>query len=760
MIQSILDFRDTVAREVMIPRTDIVAIPSDAPIGEIIDQVTRHGYTRMPVYDGSVDNIIGVLNVKDLLRLWSMPVGKADLKPLLRKPYFIPETKNIHLLLHELKGERQHMAIVIDEYGGTAGLVTLDDLIEEIVGEIRDEHDTDETGFMELPDGSVLVDSRVEIEKLEAALRRRHPGRKIRNPGGIHSAPHPQNSPHGGCHPPRRAGNDHRLGRRKKHQEGQDPKNGRNGAIKALKTPELRLQAPGRVGLDVKTASLAVLSGILLVLSFPKFGHWSVAWVALIPLLVALRPLPFTPALLSGMLAGFVQHVGLMYWVTHVVVHYGKLPLALGVPVMMLLALYLSLYTGLFAGGVVFLRKRGIPAVVAAPLLWTCLEYAKSMLLTGFPWENLAHSQYQNLPLIQLADITGSYGVSFLIVLVNAAICAFIGMDDGGRRKALSGAAVAVLLVSLTAGYGFWRIGDITARFESVPNQAVALIQGNIDQSIKWDPNFQKETLRIYRDLSLQAAKEHPQLIIWPETATPFMFQNRDELHDAVVDTAKSTGAWLIFGSPSYTRHEGELRFQNSAFVLSPGGEIVGKYNKVHLVPYGEYVPLRPLFPFIEKLAVGVGDFLAGTGFDPVPVAGKPVGFLICYEGIFPEIGRAWGRSDASLLVNVTNDAWFGMTSAPFQHLSMTTFRAVENRLYVVRAANTGVSAIIDATGRITAQTDLFVRTFLKGPVKIHRAQTFYTNYGDLFVFFCMIALLVIFYKPGGSRPWSKKFRK
>jgi CBS domain containing-hemolysin-like protein len=167
MIQSILEFRDTVAREVMIPRTDIVAIPSDAPIGEIIDQVTRHGYTRIPVYDGSVDNIIGVLNVKDLLRLWSMFVGEADLKPLLRKPYFIPETKNIHLLLHELKGERQHMAIVIDEYGGTAGLVTLEDLIEEIVGEIRDEHDADETGLVELPDGSVLVDSRIEIEKVE-----------------------------------------------------------------------------------------------------------------------------------------------------------------------------------------------------------------------------------------------------------------------------------------------------------------------------------------------------------------------------------------------------------------------------------------------------------------------------------------------------------------------------------------------------------------------------------------------------------------
>jgi CBS domain containing-hemolysin-like protein len=167
MIQSILEFQDTVAREVMIPRTEIVAIPSDAPIGEIINQVTRHGYTRMPVYSGSVDTIIGILNVKDLLRLWSKDVAEADIRPLLRKPYFIPETKNIHLLLPDLRDKRQHMAIVIDEYGGTAGLVTLEDVIEEIVGEIPDEHDEKEKTFTELPDGSVLMDSRVEIEQVE-----------------------------------------------------------------------------------------------------------------------------------------------------------------------------------------------------------------------------------------------------------------------------------------------------------------------------------------------------------------------------------------------------------------------------------------------------------------------------------------------------------------------------------------------------------------------------------------------------------------
>jgi apolipoprotein N-acyltransferase len=325
---------------------------------------------------------------------------------------------------------------------------------------------------------------------------------------------------------------------------------------------------------------------------------------------------------------------------------------------------------------------------------------------------------------------------------------------------AFTAAAVATVLVALTAGYGFWRIGDITSRLEPIPRHTVALIQGNIDQSIKWEPSFQNETVRIYRDLSLQAAKERPRLIVWPETATPFMFQNRDGLREAVIDVAKSTGAYLLFGSPSYTRRDGELRFQNSAFVLSPAGETIGKYDKVHLVPYGEYVPLRPLFPFIEKLAVGVGDFLAGPGFEPVAAGGERVGVLICYEGIFPEIGRAWGRSNASLLVNITNDAWFGMTSAPFQHLSMTVFRAVENRLYVVRAANTGVSAIIDATGRITAQTDLFERTFLTGPVPMHRSGSFYTQYGDLFIFFCMIALLVIFYRPGGRMPWLKKFRK
>ncbi len=510
----------------------------------------------------------------------------------------------------------------------------------------------------------------------------------------------------------------------------------------------------------MKTAGLAVLSGLLLVLSFPKFGHGAVAWVALVPLLYGLRSLSASRAFLAGLLAGFVQHVGLLYWVTGVVVHYGQLPWVLGIPLMMLLALYVSLYTGLFAGGIVLFRRCAIPVLVSAPLLWTVLEYGKSNLLTGFPWENLAHSQYLNLPIIQMADVTGTYGITFLIVLANAALCGLVGTDGDVRKKAFTGAAIAAFLITMCAGYGFWRIGNITALFESVPPKTVALIQGNIDQSIKWDPSFQAETLKIYRELSLQAAKSSPQFVVWPETATPFFFQNRNDLHANVVDVARSAGAYLLFGSPSYTLLNGDLRVQNSAFVLSPDGEMIGKYSKVHLVPYGEYVPLRPLFPFIEKLAVGVGDFLPGEDFQPLVLSADRVGFLICYEGIFPEIGRAYGQRNASMLVSITNDAWFGTTSAPFQHLSMTVFRAVENRTFLVRAANTGISAIVDATGRITAQTGLFERTFLTGPVRIHRENTFYTTYGDLFVLFCVIALLVTFYKPGGRRPWWKKFRK
>jgi apolipoprotein N-acyltransferase len=181
----------------------------------------------------------------------------------------------------------------------------------------------------------------------------------------------------------------------------------------------------------------------------------------------------------------------------------------------------------------------------------------------------------------------------------------------------------------------------------------------------------------------------------------------------------------------------------NSAYLLRPDGVVAGRYDKVHLVPYGEYVPLRQLFPFIGKLVAGIGDFRPGKGFDPLVSDGRRLGVLICYEGIFPEAARDYKRNRADLLVNITNDAWFGRTSAPYQHLSMTVFRAVENRLYLVRAANTGVSAVIDPTGVILSRTGLFERTVLKGEVKFIDEKTFYAAYGDLFVYLCGLLLIL-----------------
>ena len=506
-------------------------------------------------------------------------------------------------------------------------------------------------------------------------------------------------------------------------------------------------------GVNKNTFFLALASGFLIFLSFPKFGTGILAWVSLVPLLYALKGKRIKDGLAIGFIAGLVSYIGIIYWVTFVVVHYGYLPYYVGVSAMLLLAAYLSVYIALFAAGVIYFKERGIPQILVAPLLWTCLEYGRSHLLTGFPWENLAYSQYLWSPVIQVADITGIYGITFLIVLINVVFYDLLSY----RRSAIGGRQSRKrLLMEVTAGctlvlicyfYGILRIEEIRRALRGAEAMGVVLIQGNIDQGIKWNPRYQEETLNIYKLLSLQMSPSGSGsgLIVWPETAMPFYFQDMDDLHRKVTDVAKVSADWLLFGSPGYLGEEDNLSLFNSAFLLSPEGKILGRYDKVHLVPFGEYVPLRKIFPFIGKLVVGVGDFSSGEGFYPLSMNSHKLGILICYEGIFPEVSRTYKKRGADLLVNITNDAWFGRTSAPFQHLSMTALRAVETRLYVVRAANTGISTIIDPTGEFISQTGLFERSALRGTVKFIDKQTFYTIYGDVFVYTCLISLLLIF---------------
>ncbi len=511
---------------------------------------------------------------------------------------------------------------------------------------------------------------------------------------------------------------------------------------------------------------LALLCGVLLCLSFPRHGSAVLAWASLVPLFLALRDASPLRAFGLGLAAGFSGYVGILYWIVHVVVHYGHLPVAVGIPVMLALAAYLGLYVSAFAGALVLLRRRGVPLLAAAPPLWTSLEFVKSHLLTGFPWANLGSSQYPNLPFIQVAEFTGVYGLTFLVVMANAALFRAL-FDRSGDRGWIREALACLLLLAAAHGYGWWRIGDVERRLEAAPSLAVGLVQGNIEQDVKWDPAYQQETVDIYASLSRHVAPAPGGLLVWPETSAPFYFQDRDDLHRQVVAVPRDHSAWLILGSPRYEIRGRQIVSFNSAFLVSPEGSLEGRFDKVHLVPYGEYVPFRRILPFLTALTEGIGDFETGQAYRPLAMGPHRPGVLICYEGILAEAGRSYKQQGADLLVNITNDAWFGRTSAPYQHLSMTVFRAVETRLFLVRAANTGISAIIEPTGRIAGQTGVFERTTLAGSVKFIDGGTFYGAYGDIFVYLCLGGTLLLigwslrgrFGRPRSSRTHSTRGR-
>lgn len=496
---------------------------------------------------------------------------------------------------------------------------------------------------------------------------------------------------------------------------------------------------------------LAALSGFLLFLSFPKFGSGYFAWIAFIPLFFALKDAAgISQGLLLGFLTGVTAYIGIIYWIAYVIVHYGYLPLYVGIILMLLLACYLSLYVSLFAAGLVYFRDK-IPLYLTAPVLWVCFEYGKSFFLTGFPWENLGYSQYLNRYLIQSADVVGVFGLSFILLLVNATI--FEVISKKSKKEYIVAGCVFLVIVSVLV-YGVYRVNHVNQILRSAKGLDVYLVQGNIEQAIKWDKKYKKETLDIYERLSLKHAPDNGSLIVWPETAVPFKFQVMNDLHEQIVHLSVKTKSWLLFGSVSSLPYPGGHEFFNSAYLLSPSGDVRGKYDKVHLVPYGEYVPLRNVMPFVEGFTEGIGDFSQGPGFYPLTMDDKKIGVLICYEGILAHASRQYKNNAAELLVNITNDAWFGNTSAPFQHFSMSVFRAVETRLYLVRAANTGVSGIVDPTGKIIAATDIFQKDAIKGAVKFVRIPTLYDRFGDIFVVFCFAFVVLYFIR---SLMWRRK---
>jgi apolipoprotein N-acyltransferase len=285
--------------------------------------------------------------------------------------------------------------------------------------------------------------------------------------------------------------------------------------------------------------------------------------------------------------------------------------------------------------------------------------------------------------------------------------------------------------------YGYGKMKAIDRQMIQNPSLKIGLVQGNIDQSIKWDESFQKETLKIYDRLSLRVSEEKPDLIIWPETATPFFFQDAKEYQPLVLDIPIKANTFLLFGTPSYKIQKGKVNHYNSAYLLSPSGELVGKYDKIHLVPFGEYVPMQDLLFFIGSLGEGIGDFKSGEEVYNFTIPQGRFGVLICFEIIFPDLCRRFVKKGANFLITMTNDAWFGKTSAPYQHFSMATFRAVENRVFIARAANTGITGFIDPRGKILKQGGIFTEEAMNGMIRLSKDKTFYTLHGDVFAWCC-----------------------
>lgn len=508
------------------------------------------------------------------------------------------------------------------------------------------------------------------------------------------------------------------------------------------------------------TILLSASSGWLLVLSFPKHNIGWLVWVALVPLLVSLSDKRPKSAFFTAYLCGLVFFPGIFDWILGIS---GYSPLH-----HIILALYLGGYFGVF--GLIFSivnKKTGIiQALFTAPFVWISLEFIRSnFFFLALPWAMLAHSQYLYPPIIQFASWGGTYAIGALIVLVNSAIAANIlffacnlkckplgSCPDLIKKDLIFINLTAVLFLILCLTYGY----SIIMKRDANSSIKVAVVQGNIEQAKKWDRKFADSIMQIYDELTRLASKDTPDLIVWPETATPSAISRDPSLYDQVKQISRSAGAYLLLGSASHRKFSQDdskgIEHMNSAFLIYPDNQKkYQQYDKVRLLPFGEYLPMHGKIPWSLLGIPHLRGYTPGKEFTVFDVPEFRFATTICWENIFPDLPRKFVKNGAQLIVNITNEAWFGKTSAPYQFLAMSVFRAVENRISVVRCANTGVSAFISPHGEIIGRVeqnneDIFVPGYLTKDTALLKEMTFYTLYGDIFAYISIfITLLVCF---------------
>ena len=510
---------------------------------------------------------------------------------------------------------------------------------------------------------------------------------------------------------------------------------------------------PTRSHRDLQPWTLAIVSGVLLALSFPKFGHPAIAWIALTPLLVSLSGrVTLSRAFWLGLLTGNIYLWGTLYWLSNVMTRYGDINLAGSIVINALFIAYLALYPALFA---VVIRRLtiafGTLALAAVPLVWTATELGRMYIFTGFPWVLLGYSQASVLPIAQAASIVGVFGVSAIVAAVSAALAGIV------ITRAWRPAALVLACVLLIAVWGNVRArsADLTQTGQPI---RVGVVQPNtleedVEAAVR---NPAKGREIVDRDLSLtrEVLAQHVSLVVWPESGlSPYTVDDYPDVSQAIRELARGAGVSLLIGSDQYEwralngRREVEKSF-NAAFMIRPDGTTGGVYRKMHLVPWGEYVPLKNWLTFVEPLVRAIGrGFDAGETMTLLPVGQHPISTAICYEIIYPDLVRRFVLEGSELLTTITNDSWFGATSAPYQHFEQASMRAIENGRYLVRSANTGVSGIVDPYGHVLARTDIFHPALVVGEARLLRATTIYTRIGDVFAYASAIltaALLLV----------------
>ena len=483
-------------------------------------------------------------------------------------------------------------------------------------------------------------------------------------------------------------------------------------------------------------AALALASGVLLALSFPRYGHPAFAFIALVPLYVALSGWNGRPGQMPGvtagrgfrlgLIAGFLHFAGTVYWTGATVQTFGGLPWPVAAFVTGLLVLYMATYVALAsAASAIFIRRFGVVGLVLSATTWVAAEYTRGFLFGGFPWIPLGNTMITFLPIVQLASLVGVYGLSAFVALINVGF-AVTALSTGRARIAALVVTMAMLVA--VSVWGGQRMA--TNRLTQGTPVRVGLIQANIAQVDKWNPARAGMIVDRFLQLTRQAAANGAEFLLWPESSTPFYFQD-DAGSEEIRRLVSELGRPLLLGSDEMEPGS-PTRLYNSAFMLDPVGATAAVYRKIHLVPFGEYVPFQRALFFVGPLVEAVSAFTAGERVTMLPVREHMVSTAICYEVTYPSQAREAVRQGSELLTTITNDAWYGESSAAYQHFEMASMRAVEQGRYMVRAANTGVSGIIDPYGRVLIRTRLFETVAVVGEARFVQERTVYARIGDV----------------------------